>query len=54
MANLISIDPSLLYTKSEYARAFGINRVLLDQKIKDKQIKTLLVKGGVLVMAERG
>lgn len=51
---LISIDPSLLYTKTEYARAFGINRVKLDQDIKEKKVKTLAVRGGVIVVAQRG
>lgn len=51
---LITVDPKLLYTKSEYAKAFGINRVKLDQDIKDRKVKTLAVKGGVIVVAERG
>lgn len=53
MAATISIDPNLLYTKSEYSRSFGINRTTLDQKIRDKEIKTLPIKGGVIVVAER-
>lgn len=54
MAALITIDPTLLFTKSEYARAFGLNRVALDQQIREKKIKTLPVRGGLLVVAERG
>ena len=50
---IVTVDSALLYTKSAYARAFGINRVKLDEMIREREVKTLPIKGGVIVVAER-
>jgi hypothetical protein len=38
-----------LYTQAEYARKIGKTRAWVNQQIKDGNIKTLTVKGAVLV-----
>ena len=50
----IVIDPEATYTKAEYARAYGLHRMAVDQQIRDKKIKTLKIKGSMLILAERG
>ena len=49
----ITIEPALLYTKSKYARDYGLNRVKLDEMIRERKVKTLAIKGSTLVVAER-
>ncbi len=49
MKKTISINPDKLYTKSEYSRKFGINRVTIDRRIKEGSLKTLKVRGVVLI-----
>lgn len=53
-AATISIDPKLTYTKSAYARAFGVNRTTLDKDIAERKIKTIEVRGTILVIAKQG
>jgi hypothetical protein len=38
-----------LYTQAEYARKIGKTRAWVNQQIKEGNIKTLTVKGAVLV-----
>jgi DNA-binding Xre family transcriptional regulator len=48
------IDPTLharMYTKSKYAKDFGISRGTLDNRIKRGEIETIEVKGGTIVLA---
>lgn len=42
------IDKSL-YTKSEYCKSFGISRPTLDKRIRENDVKTLVVNGTVLI-----
>lgn len=46
----VTINPNRIYTKSDYSKRFGINRVTLDKKIKEGVIKSLKVNGTVLVI----
>lgn len=48
----IKVHPDKLFTKSEYSKEFGINRVTLDKNIKEGKIKTLVVRGTTLIKAE--
>ena len=53
MAQTVTLDPTLAYTKSEYAKAFGISRVTLDKRIRAREVKTVEVNGTVLILSER-
>jgi len=50
MEKEILINPQKLFTKSEYHKRFGTNRVKIDQMIKDKELKTITVKGTTLIL----
>lgn len=50
MENTIRINPERLYTKSEYHRKTGMSRMTIDKKITDKELKTLKVKGAILII----
>jgi DNA invertase Pin-like site-specific DNA recombinase len=47
----ITIEPDKIYTKSEYAKAYNISRATLNKRIESKQVKSLRIRGGVLVIA---
>lgn len=50
----LPFDPSLLnrmYTKSKYAETYNIDRKTLDKRIRDGEIQTLPIKGGIVVLA---
>lgn len=49
--NEITIKPEKLYTKTEYSKAFGISFPTLNKKIETKEIKSLKIKGGIIVIA---
>lgn len=51
MDGKVSINPDKLFTKSEYSKVFGISRPTVDKMIKEKQLKTLKVKGTTLIIA---
>lgn len=46
----ISINPEKTYTKSEYHKVFGISRPTIDKMIKDKRLKSVKIKGGVIIL----
>jgi len=48
----ITIDPKRLYTKSEYHKKFGINRVRIDYLIKTRELKTIEVQGTTLIIVK--
>jgi len=50
MKKEILIDPQKTFTKSEYHKKFGVNRVKIDQMIKDKDLATIQVKGTTLII----
>ena len=50
MENKIKLDPNKTYTKSEYSKIFSISRPTIDRMIKDGELKTLKVKGTVLIL----
>jgi len=52
MEKEIIINPQKTYTKTEYHKTFGINRVKIDQLIKDKELKTINVKGTTLIVVK--
>jgi len=52
MEKQILINPQKTFTKTEYHRVFGINRVKIDQLIKDKELKTINVKGTTLIIVK--
>lgn len=52
MEKEILIDPQNVFTKTEYHKTFGINRVKIDQLIKEKELKTINVKGTTLIIVK--
>lgn len=50
MKQLITIHPDKLYTKSAYAKEFGLSRVTLDKRIKDKEIRSIKINGAIIVV----
>jgi predicted DNA-binding transcriptional regulator AlpA len=44
------IDTSRLWTKTAYSNKFGISRATLDKRIKEKEIPSVKVHGGILVV----
>jgi hypothetical protein len=49
--NTITIEPEKVYTKTEYSKAYNISRPTLNKKIQTKEVKSLRVKGAVLIIA---
>ena len=49
--NPITIEPDKVYTKTEYAKAYNISRPTLNKKIQTKEVKSLKVKGAILIIA---
>ena len=47
----VVIDTKRLYTKSEYAKDFGMTRVTIDKHIKEKKIKAVKINGTTLIIA---
>lgn len=47
----ITIVPKQTYTKSEYAKTFGMSRPTVDLKIKNKQIKAVEINGATIIVA---
>jgi len=52
MNKTVNINLNKIYTKSAYSKEVGMNRVRLDKEIKEGNIKSLRVKGTVLVIAK--
>tara|TARA_R110000765_G_scaffold334538_2_gene424925 strand:- start:126 stop:284 length:159 start_codon:yes stop_codon:yes gene_type:complete len=52
MENKVSINPDKLYTKSEYSKVYNISRPTIDKRIKSNDLKSLKVKGAVLIIAK--
>lgn len=50
--NKIQINPNKVYTKMEYSKNFDISRPTIDKFIELKKIKTLKIKGALLIIAE--
>ena len=50
MKKEVLIDPQKTFTKSEYHKKFGINRVKIDQMIKDRDLKSIIVNGTTLII----
>lgn len=46
----ITINPEKLYTKSQYFKEFGTNRVKIDELIRQKELKTIKVNGTTLII----
>lgn len=46
-----TIIPAKTYTKTEYAKAYGMSRPTVDSKIKSKLLKSIEVNGAVLIIA---
>lgn len=38
-----------LYTQSEYAKKIGVSRARVNQMIKEKQLKVVIIKGATLI-----
>ncbi len=49
MEKEVVINPSKTYTKTEYSRAFGVTRPMIDKMIKDKKLDFVIVKTFELV-----
>ena len=49
--NKISINPERTYTKSMYSKVYSISRPTIDKYIKEGRIKTLNIKGAILILA---
>jgi len=52
MKQEIIINPEQTYTKGEYAKAYNISRPTIDKKIKNKEIDTVKIKGGLIILAK--
>ena len=48
----VNIDPNKLFTKSEYHNEFGTARATIDRYIKSGKLKTLKVKGAILIKVD--
>ncbi len=48
--NKISINPEKTYTKMMYSKVYSISRPTIDKYIKEGKIKTLNIKGAVLIL----
>lgn len=46
----IRINPERTYTKMMYSKQFDISRPTIDKYIKEGKIKTLNIKGAVLII----
>ena len=50
----LPFDPALvarMFTKSEYAKAYNLDRKTLDKRIRDGEIIAIPIKGGTVVLA---
>ncbi len=50
----VPFDPALLnrmYTKTEYAKDFGITRRTLDKRISRGEVETIPIRGTTIVLA---
>ena len=50
----LPFDPAILarmFTKSEYAKAYNLDRKTLDKRIKDGDIIAIPIRGGTVVLA---
>ena len=47
----ITVNPDKLYTKTQYFKDFGVNRVKIDELIKTNELKSIKVKGTTLIIA---
>lgn len=52
MKQEVTIIPEQTYTKGEYAKAYNISRPTIDKKIKNKEIETVKIKGGLIILAK--
>jgi hypothetical protein len=52
MKNKIPINPDKLYTKSMYSKEFNVDRVTIDRRIKAEKLRTLKVKGTILIIVD--
>ena len=52
METTVNINPNKLYTKTEYSKVFDISRPTIDKRIKLKEIKSLKIKGAVLIISD--
>ena len=48
----LKIDRTKLFTQAEYAREKGLHRSRINQMITEKKLKTVKIKGAVLVYDE--
>lgn len=48
----VRVHPDKLFTKSEYAKVYQISRPTIDKYIKEGTLKTMTVKGAVLIKVE--
>lgn len=48
----ILIKPSLLYTKEKYSEAYNISRPTINKRIETKEIKSIKINGGVIIIAQ--
>lgn len=48
----LKIDRTKLYTQSEYARKIGKDRSTVNKMAKSGQLKTVTIRGAVLIYAE--
>jgi hypothetical protein len=46
----IRIDPEKTYTKSAFHKKTGMSRSTIDRKIEGKEIKTVEIKGTILII----
>jgi len=48
----LKIDRTKLITQSEYAKLKGITRQRVNQLVKNKDIRTIEIKGAILIILE--
>jgi len=50
----VTFDPKLAYTKAAYCRAYPQDPKTLDKKIASKDVRSIKINGGVIVLADKG
>lgn len=48
----ITINPNYLYTKEKYSEAYNISRPTINKRIETKEIKSMKINGGVIIIAK--
>lgn len=50
MEKEIKINPKNVFTKTEYHKKFGVNRMKIDKWIREKQLNVININGATLII----